>query len=81
MSRIIRCDCCGVECVERTLHAHSSVVDHKDGGFEYEDIDCCPECTKRLQEFIYVLRHYPNNYSIHIKRPLPVTEEGDPNAV
>lgn len=76
MSRFTRCDCCGAECVDKTLHSRISIVDWKneDTGFEYEDVDLCPECTKKLQNFIYVLRNYPNNYTIQ------VYEEGDANA-
>lgn len=77
MSKFTRCDCCGAECVSKTLHAYTSIVDwdEENNNFEYENIDCCPECTKKLQNFIYVLRNYPNSYVIQING------EGDSNAV
>lgn len=76
MSRFLRCDCCGAECLsDKTLQTQISIHDWtEDGGFEYENIDACPECTKKLQNFIYVLRNYPNNYVIHVH------EEVDSNA-
>lgn len=76
MSRFLKCDCCGVEIDAYVRQSHIHIHDQytEDGNYYSENLDLCPECTKKLQNFIYVLRNYPNNYVIH------VTEEGDTNA-
>lgn len=76
MSRFTRCDICGTECSVKTLQVHINIIDYdtENDDYKYEDLDLCPECTKKLQDFIYILRKYPNNYVIH------VNEEGDSNA-
>lgn len=80
MSAVCRCDICGEifegEVLNSTINIYdySTSADEEYVSTEYENLDLCPECTKKLQNFIYVLQNYPNNYVIH------VTEEGVTNA-
>lgn len=75
MSACKQCDICGAIIKHKALQASIDIhAPYKEVGDDHDLIDLCPECTNKLQNFIYVLRNYPNNYVIHVH------EEVDSNA-
>lgn len=73
MSLVRRCDVC-----ER-IHGTYPNGDEKFASIEVrtvlsgmknvygeDEIDCCPECTKAVLDFVDILKKYPNRYCITV---------------
>lgn len=71
MSAVTKCDICGAiyrenEIPSMTFNIGVTEYGERTGDYDYYSMDCCPECTKRLSEFIDVLEN-GYEYEIHCK--------------
>ena len=69
MADVKRCDICGeIYEVNAELNGHFTTFPvSQDSGFIFNRDDCCAVCTKKVKDFIDVLKRYGHKYEIHVK--------------
>lgn len=69
MADVKRCDICGeIYEVNAELSGYFATFPvSQDPGFTFNRDDCCAVCTKKIEEFIGVLKRYGHNYEIRVK--------------